>query len=106
MATYRGIGDSHQLRLDRATPVAGLREERRRPAASERLGIGSLACNRCDAPVAIGPGPVSPAHPITCPFCNHSGAVRNFLSLSVPTRPARVEVRVRLVGVREVHGWR
>jgi hypothetical protein len=99
VAAYRGIGDSHQLRLDRATPVAGLREERRRPTWSGRLGVGSLACNRCDAPVALGPGPVSPAHAITCPFCNHSATVRNFLSLAVPTRPARVEVRVRIVGV-------
>jgi hypothetical protein len=98
VAAYRGIGDSHQLRLDRATPVAGLREERRRPA-SGRLGIGSLACDCCDAPVALGPGPVSPAAAITCPFCNHSAAVRDFLSLAVPTRPARVEVRVRVVGV-------
>jgi hypothetical protein len=29
-----------------------------------------------------------------CPFCRHDGAVRDFLSLAAPSRPARVEVRV------------
>jgi hypothetical protein len=30
-----------------------------------------------------------------CPYCRHAAAVRDFLSLSAPTRPARVEIRVR-----------
>ena len=29
-----------------------------------------------------------------CPFCEHGGAVRDFLSLADPARPARVAVRV------------
>jgi len=37
---------------------------------------------------------VGPAEALACPFCLHSGAVRDFLSLAEPTRPARVEVRV------------
>jgi hypothetical protein len=59
-----------------------------------RLGTGTLACPRCDAPVALAAGHVSPADPLGCPFCRHAAAVRDFLSLAEPSRPARVEVRV------------
>ena len=59
-----------------------------------RLGTGTLACPRCDAPVALAPGPASPADPLACPFCSHGGALRDFLSLEEPTRPTRVVVRV------------
>jgi hypothetical protein len=31
---------------------------------------------------------------LTCPYCLHPGVVRDFLSLGLPTRPARVVVRV------------
>jgi hypothetical protein len=58
-----------------------------------RLGTGTLACPRCDAPVALA-GAASPAEPLACPFCSHGGALRDFLSLAEPTRPTRVEVRV------------
>jgi hypothetical protein len=37
---------------------------------------------------------VSPADAIACPVCDRAGAVRDFLSLAAPSRPARVEVRV------------
>ena len=67
----------------------------RRTADATRLGSGTLACPRCDAPVAP-PGPVAPGDGLACPYCAHSGAVRDFLSLAPPSRPARVEVRVRL----------
>ena len=40
------------------------------------------------------PARVTPAEPLACPFCAHAGAVRDFLSLRAPTRPAHVEVRV------------
>jgi hypothetical protein len=73
-------------------------EELRPAAGSGRLGVGTLACDRCDAPVAIGGAPLSPAHELTCPFCRHRGRVRDFLSLASPTRPARVVVRVGRVG--------
>ena len=67
--------------------------EWRRRARSSRLAIGTLACPACDAPVAPQL-PLSPADPLGCGFCLHQGAVRDFLSLAPPTRPARVEVRV------------
>jgi hypothetical protein len=63
---------------------------------TERLGTGTLACPACDAPVAPGPRALSPAHAIGCPFCGHAAAVRDFLSLAAPSRPARVAVRVVL----------
>ena len=68
-------------------------EEERRVARSTRLATGTLACPRCDAPVALG-RPVAPADPLLCPFCAHDGAVRDFLSLAPPARPARVAVRL------------
>jgi hypothetical protein len=71
---------------------SGPREYRYR-AQSTRLATGTLACPRCDAPVAPA-RPLSPADRIACPFCAHAGAVREFLSLAPPTRPARVAVRV------------
>lgn len=61
---------------------------------SSRLGTGTLACPRCDAPVALTAGPAGPADPLGCPFCGHAGAVREFLSLAGPPRPAVVDVRV------------
>jgi hypothetical protein len=72
---------------------AGAQEERRL-TRSTRLGSGTLACPRCDVPVALSGGRASPADPIGCPFCGHAGAVRDFLSLGEPSRPAHVEVRV------------
>jgi hypothetical protein len=70
----------------------GPREVRYR-ALSTRLAEGTLACPRCDAPVAPG-RPLSPSEWIACPFCTHAGAVREFLSLEPPTRATRVVVRV------------
>jgi hypothetical protein len=69
--------------------------QEKRPAADpRRLGSGTLACPRCDAPVALATGSASPVEPLGCPFCGHAARVRDFLSLAAPTRPARVEVRV------------
>ncbi len=72
--------------------LSGVAEERR-VARTGRLATGTMACPRCDAPV-MPAGPVAPAHAIACPYCAHAGVVRDFLSLAVPTRPARVTVRV------------
>ena len=58
------------------------------------LAVGTLACSRCDAPVAPTSPSMSPADPLTCPFCEHTARVRDFLSLAPPSRPARVAVRV------------
>jgi len=93
---------SFQRGIDGPDPVGGEgpfggraapREEIRRPSPSTRVATGTLACPRCDAPVALA-GPVAPADPLHCPFCAHAGAVRDFLSLAPPSRPARVAVRL------------
>jgi hypothetical protein len=70
---------------------SGPREVRYR-ARSTLVAVGTLACPRCDAPVAPARR-LSPAEVIACPFCVHRAAVREFLSLHAPTRPARVVVR-------------
>jgi len=70
--------------------------EERRPARSSRLASGTLACPRCDAPVALAGRRATPGDALGCPFCAHEGRVRDFLSLATPSRPARVVVRVSL----------
>ena len=77
--------------LDRPEPA-----EHRHSERSARLGTGTLACPRCDAPVALSPGAHSPVEPLRCPYCLLGGALRDFLSLRAPSRPARVAVHVRL----------
>lgn len=67
-------------------------EERR--SRSGHLATGTLACPTCDAPVALAGPFAGPADPLACPYCDHSGAVRDFLSLEPPSRPARVVVRI------------
>jgi len=59
------------------------------------LGIGTLACPECDAPVFIA-GRRRPDDPLSCGYCGRDGALREFLSLAAPSRPTRVEVRVVL----------
>lgn len=71
-------------------------EERRKATHSRVLGIGTLACHRCDAPIDPGASPMSVTDLLACPFCDARGMVRDFLSLAPPTRPARVIVRVAL----------
>ncbi len=81
----------------RPTPigrVGGTHLERQSPASSV-LATGTMACPECDAPV-MPAGPVAPSHPLACPYCLHAGAVRDFLTLGEPTRPAHVVVRVRV----------
>jgi hypothetical protein len=90
MAFQRGVDGSDPIRGER---IGRLHEEHR--LRSQVLASGTLACPRCDAPVAPGPRPLSPAAPLHCPFCYHGGAVRDFLSLAAPSRPARVEIRIR-----------
>jgi hypothetical protein len=82
-----------------------IREEKRRSIRSARLGTGTLACARCDAPVSIGDTPLSLTDRLTCPYCQNHGPLRDFLSLAAPTRPARVVVRVGFQ-VREPHRGR
>jgi hypothetical protein len=66
----------------------------RRAVNARRLGIGTLACSHCDAPLAIGGEPTALTDELTCPFCDHTAPARDFLSLTPPSRPARVVVWV------------
>lgn len=91
--SFGRIGDSHPTGRDGIAPVAGTHELERRDARSHQLD-GTLACDRCDAPVALAQHSVSPGDGIVCPFCGRRGAVRDFLSLELPTRPARVTVHI------------
>ena len=90
MAFQGGIDGTDPVR--RVGDLAGEHEDRK--ATQGHLASGTLACPRCDAPVAPGAGHLSPADPLGCPYCGHAAAVRDFLSLGEPTRPARVVVRV------------
>jgi hypothetical protein len=65
----------------------------RRTSRSRRLCEGTLACPRCDAPIATGGEALALTERLACPFCRHQAPTRDFLSLATPTRPARVVVR-------------
>ena len=67
-------------RDDRLEEPAGLREERR-AIRTTRVALCSLTCPSCDAPVAVA-ATLSPADELWCPFCDHAGALRDFLSLT------------------------
>jgi hypothetical protein len=75
------------------SPEARLIQERR-ATRTDRLAEATIACRRCDAPVAVGPEPRSLTDQLSCPFCGHSGPIRDFLSLGLPTRPTRVVLRI------------
>jgi len=92
VSLHRGIDGAEPLRPEPVGRLSGTEEERR-VARTTHLAVGTLACPACDAPVAPE-GPLSPAERLQCPFCARAGAVRDFLSLGAPTRPARVVVRV------------
>jgi hypothetical protein len=87
----RGIDGSDPVDAEGVGGRIAIHDERR--TRSTRLGVGTLACPRCDAPVALA-GPAAPSAALGCPFCGHHGALRDFLSLAAPSRPARVVVRV------------
>lgn len=69
-------------------------EEKRHATRTSVLGAGTLACHRCDAPIAPGIRPLLLTDRLVCPFCETRGYVRDFLSLAAPTRPAHVILRV------------
>jgi hypothetical protein len=87
---------------DRAQPVERLagRHELRRTGTTWDLATGTLACPGCDAPVLLTREAMSPPDPMSCGFCGHAGAVRDFLSLAEPTRPTRVVVRIHGFALR------
>jgi hypothetical protein len=71
----------------------GTHHEEYRVGRSTVVAAGTLACPDCDAPVPLHV-PVRPVTLIICPYCLRSGHAREFLSLAVPSRPARVQVTV------------
>jgi hypothetical protein len=91
VALHRSIDGSGAVRPDSEGRIV---HEERRIAATGIVAVGTLACPECDAPVALGERRVSPPDPLSCPFCAHHAAARDFLSLKTPTRPARVAVRI------------
>jgi hypothetical protein len=95
VALHRDIEGFQPGRDQPVERLAG-RHELRRTETCWQLATGTLACPSCDAPVLPGPGAMSPADHLSCGFCRHEGAVRDFLSLAEPTRPTRVTVRVRI----------
>jgi uncharacterized Zn finger protein (UPF0148 family) len=93
MALQRGIDGSEPVRPQPIGRLAGDQEERK-SGRTALLATGTLACPACDAPVFPASGALAPADPLGCPYCGHAAAVRDFLSLAAPSRPARVDVRV------------
>jgi hypothetical protein len=90
----RGIGDPDPVGSGEPAARQGSVREERRVAGSGVLAVGTLACPHCDAPVALPTQPLTPVDVLGCPFCDHTAPLRDFLSLGVPSRPTRVEVRV------------
>jgi hypothetical protein len=84
--------DADPRRSESDEPVVGY-EELGRATRTQTLAVGTLACARCDAPVAPV-GVMGPADVLGCPFCLHIAPLREFLALDEPTRPARVVVRL------------
>lgn len=80
-------------------------EDLRRDTHVGVMGIGTLACPRCDAPIAPGPGRMVPTDLVSCPICSHGSPARDFLTLAAPSRPARVVVRLVRRGVPRLT-WR
>jgi hypothetical protein len=99
LAFHREIEGTPSLRPQPVERLAG-RHERRHAESGWQVATGTLACPACDAPVLPGPEGMSPQEAISCGFCRHAGAVRDFLSLGEPTRPTRVAVRVRGLALR------
>jgi hypothetical protein len=91
MPFQRGTDGTEPTRAQPIEARAGAYEKRR---ATRGLRLAAtLACPRCDAPVALGGRVVKFSERLDCPFCRHPAPLRDFLSLALPTRPARVEVR-------------
>ena len=65
-----------------------------RPGTARPVATGTLACPECDAPAWIE-GAAALHDRLSCGYCGRAGALREFLSLTQPTRPMRVVVRVR-----------
>jgi hypothetical protein len=88
-----GLEETDPRRTRPASAPIGLHDERR-TTRPWHVATGTLACPDCDAPVTLAGAAAAPADPLTCPFCDHAAAVRDFLSLAVPARVPRVRVLV------------
>lgn len=67
-----------------------------RPEPGSAVTTATLACPDCDAPVAPPPGRSPLSAPVGCAYCGRDGAIRDFLSLAQPTRPAHVVLHARV----------
>jgi hypothetical protein len=76
-----------------ASPIG--HHEERSAARPWHLATGSLACPACDAPVVLTRQRARTTDALQCPFCDCSGALRDFLSLAQPPRAPRVNVVLR-----------
>jgi hypothetical protein len=94
VALHREFDGAEPVRPEPVESLAGRRTIHQAQTVHE-LATGTLACPSCDAPVLPAPGGMTPADTLSCAFCAHAGAVRDFLSLAEPTRPTRVVVRLR-----------
>jgi hypothetical protein len=94
MGFLRGIDRSARGSSSPTAHGRVVHEHRRQTVRSGRLAAGTLACRRCDAPIAIGADVLSLGTQLLCPYCHNRGPVRDFLSLALPTRPAHVVVRI------------
>jgi len=104
MAFRRFLHGSNSTGPERATGAGGPLEIRH-DERTTRMATGTLACPSCDAPVLLTAPSMGPADDLSCGYCGHEGALRDFLSLAEPTRPTRVEVHVRL-GVPRIRAAR
>jgi hypothetical protein len=95
MAFRRFSHGSNSSGSERATGAGGPHEIRH-DERSTRMAAATLACPVCDAPVLLTGPSMGPADVLACGFCDHTGPLREFLSLARPTRPTHVEVHVRL----------
>jgi hypothetical protein len=91
MPFHRGSDGSEPLR---AQPIAGLPGAHEERAARPWRLSGTLACRRCDAPISLGGHARALSHALHCPYCGHTAALHDFLSLAAPTRPTRVQIRM------------
>src|SRR3954449_3809117 len=84
---------SDSLRWEPGTRSLAGHKEERRSARSGRLGTGTLACNRCDAPVVLTRA-AGPTEVLSGPSCSDRALRGGFVALATPDRLGRLEVRV------------
>jgi uncharacterized paraquat-inducible protein A len=93
MSLHRSIDGAEPLRPEHEGRVV---HEERRTTRSTVVAHGTFACPQCDAPVSLAGKTLKPPDLVDCPFCDHHGRARDYLSLRTPGRPARVTVRITL----------